>query len=589
MNLPPCCYNQKMAYCMTQDDGREWLCALRDIPSKSSEDSLATWLEIVDDINERNAIVGRKKKVGAGTRLMRSIAHRVSDQATTEVKFNTLLETYVNDILPLIEAASAELEEEEEEMEEEDQRIVVRINNFFCGLHSLVHYADLADKAALEAETTFFGTKEDIPALNATFRKAGESGAARTVREVCKATSRGGNEQSGVYDKAVTYFTPILKEEFDAQSLPFTPYLRNRFSILFHNCSAIYCLYDHLVEFYTFHQSNQLLQSVLFNLKQPQFIKGIRAIAILSKKIMAPFFNKIEDRSVDLSEMAAFYAKLLQFFEDASQDPSILLYGDSPFEDKYLRKDKWWDKVFKPDPRFDADTLTVLGVILPAMAVYTKRNFADYLPGGKHANIQKEDVKGVPKHNKLCERVFGMWDYAKRHSPNKSEIVIEAKLCFSFNNTAEWLNSLDDESKRQIIQQSRKETAAVEAKFKERQDILRQKAEEAMKRKQDEAHQKEQQRLAEVDALREKVNDLGGVWKTEAQVDEALAKVKRGARGGKGKLVEAVKTQIAYRRKVYRQKLTDSKLWNFSENGHIFTHEELTTRLKLIISQKALE
>merc|ERR1711911_323494 len=89
-----------------------------------------------------------------------------------------------------------------------------------------------------------------------------------------------------------------------------------------------------------------------------------------------------------------------------------------------VEKDKWWEKVFKPDSRFDADTLTVLGVILPAMAVYTKKNFSDYLPGGKYANIQREEVKGVPKHNKLCERVFGMWDYTKRHSPNKIELAL---------------------------------------------------------------------------------------------------------------------------------------------------------------------
>ena len=56
-----------MAYCMTQNDGREWLTALRDIPSKSAEDSLATWLEIVDDINERNKVVGKKKKIGVET------------------------------------------------------------------------------------------------------------------------------------------------------------------------------------------------------------------------------------------------------------------------------------------------------------------------------------------------------------------------------------------------------------------------------------------------------------------------------------------------------------------------------------------
>ena len=106
-----------------------------------------------------------------------------------------------------------------------------------------------------------------------------------------------------------------------------------------------------------------------------------------------------------------------------------------------------------------------------------------------------------------------------------------------------------------------------------------------MQRKIEEAQQKERKRLAEIDALTDKVNDLGGVWKTGEQVDNELGKVKKGARGGKGKQMEAVKVQISYRRKVYRQQLSDAKLWNYSENGHIFTLEELTSRLKSIVGE----
>ena len=106
-----------------------------------------------------------------------------------------------------------------------------------------------------------------------------------------------------------------------------------------------------------------------------------------------------------------------------------------------------------------------------------------------------------------------------------------------------------------------------------------------MEQKKNEAMKKERQRLAEIDSLTDKVKALGGLWKTGAQVDEELGKVKKGSRGGKGKLIEAIKVQLSYRRKVYRQQLSDAKLWSFSENGHIFTHEELTSRLKIIISE----
>ena len=97
---------------------------------------------------------------------------------------------------------------------------------------------------------------------------------------------------------------------------------------------------------------------------------------------------------------------------------------------------------------------------------------------------------------------------------------------------------------------------------------------------------KESQRVAELVELDNKVHLLGGVWKTVAEVDAGLAAVKQGARGGgKGKMVEALKTQINFRRKVLRQRLDDLKLWNFSENRHVFTVDELSERLKVIIAK----
>ena len=171
---------------MTSDEGKEWLNGLRDIPSKSARDTLEVWKEIVDDVNKRNEKKAKRKnngkdaKVGAGTKLMRTIGHTMSDKARTEVLFNTLIEAYINEILPALKEAEAE----EEDLDDDERAIVVRLNNFFCGLHSLVHYAEVADKTALAIEENHYGAKENIPILIPAFRQAGESGAARTVRQL---------------------------------------------------------------------------------------------------------------------------------------------------------------------------------------------------------------------------------------------------------------------------------------------------------------------------------------------------------------------------------------------------------------------
>ena len=107
-----------------------------------------------------------------------------------------------------------------------------------------------------------------------------------------------------------------------------------------------------------------------------------------------------------------------------------------------------------------------------------------------------------------------------------------------------------------------------------------------MAQKKAEKQQKAQQAVEEKEALTEKVTTLGGVWSNEAQVDEGLEKVKAGGRGGaKGKMTDALKTQMSFRRKVWGQKLADPKLWNVSENGRAFTVDELAGRLKRIIGE----
>ena len=33
----------------------------------------------------------------------------------------------------------------------------------------------------------------------------------------------------------------------------------------------------------------------------------------------------------------------------------------------------------------------------------------EYLPGGEFYELESDDVRGVPTHNKFCERMFGYW------------------------------------------------------------------------------------------------------------------------------------------------------------------------------------
>jgi hypothetical protein len=206
------------------------------LATKSSEDTLRVFKEVLQDIED----VCADDLSDAGKLILCSIQNTMSDHAATEVKFNKLLEIFINEVHELMRNSPGGLQGG-------DGVLVIKLSNYFCGIHSLVHYAECADKAGSEAEKGHFEGSA-APIFNPQFQVSGESGAARLVRTTCKALARGADEKSGIYAKAVPFLRPILKEKFSARSFPLTPYRGNRFNIMFHNASIIYCLHDPFIE-----------------------------------------------------------------------------------------------------------------------------------------------------------------------------------------------------------------------------------------------------------------------------------------------------------------------------------------------------
>ena len=98
--------------------------------------------------------------------------------------------------------------------------------------------------------------------------------------------------------------------------------------------------------------------------------------------------------------------------------------------------------------------------------------------------------------------------------------------------------------------------------------------------------QKEAKTAAEKAKLVEKVEEMGGVWWSGEEVDEKIQAIKAGSRGESiGKVREALKTQISYRRQILKQPVKDAADWNFSVNGRPSLPDELRQNLKNIIAQ----
>lgn len=96
------------------------------------------------------------------------------------------------------------------ELSDEDQRSAGSLLNFFCGLHSLVHFAEACNISVAEAEKGFFG--DSPPIFDKSFLQLKDAGSTRLIRTACKALSRGGNEKSGRFRDFSNFIDEFLRQ-----------------------------------------------------------------------------------------------------------------------------------------------------------------------------------------------------------------------------------------------------------------------------------------------------------------------------------------------------------------------------------------
>ena len=94
----------------------------------------------------------------AGKKLPSNIQNTMSDQAVTEFKWHELLALYRTEILPDVDEKWGSLSDEEKE-------VVSNLSSFFCGLHSLVQYAEVTQETFEELEKNLFAEKKGRAAI----------------------------------------------------------------------------------------------------------------------------------------------------------------------------------------------------------------------------------------------------------------------------------------------------------------------------------------------------------------------------------------------------------------------------------------
>ena len=124
------------------------------------------------------------QKIGktlAGEKQITSIKNTMSDGAATNIKFNSLLERYREEVLPMIASNWGHLAKEE-------RAAVAKINDHFCGLHLVLNLAEQCNSVLTEWEIVALdGDKHGAATLPGSSAHSTESGTLRLIRTACKA------------------------------------------------------------------------------------------------------------------------------------------------------------------------------------------------------------------------------------------------------------------------------------------------------------------------------------------------------------------------------------------------------------------
>jgi hypothetical protein len=559
-----------MGYETADSDGNFWVLGLREIETKSAGNTLNVLKEILYDLDSAS----KSDNNEISRDIVSHITATMSDRAATEIKFNEMLCTYRKEILPLAY-------ENYETFTQGEKDSIESLNNYFCGLHALVNYAETTQKCLLEVENNLFDNES--PIYDKSFKNSTEPGTCRLVRVASKAFGEGsgGDEKSGCQGPFRTYINDFLHEN-GLKSVPLKSFRGSRFNILFSNAASVYFLHEHMLSYLqNVGAENRLLKSVLFDLNVLEYVAGLKALGLISKLITSPLWCILEDRTVSMADMNAKYLELVTFLQDVSDNTESFMAGELQVFSEHVKKDREYEYIIKPS-KYDEACVGLLKVILAAICSLCKRLYKEHLPGGKLVGLDASKIKGVPKTSCFAESIFGQLDHFMRTKPRLKTLAAESFIMFANNRTLQWLNSKDENERDQLIKEASKSVKSLKQTYKARVHEIETNRRITIQEKIQKNENLERKRLQKQENSTKEIIHHG-LWQSENEVDNMIESYENATLK-----IEALKAQLKFRKEVLLQVPTEKKVFNvtksFDGKRKSLSVDELKTNLKALIT-----
>ena len=533
---------------------------LRHVFSGSAQNTMDTLLEILEDLD---VVRNKLSQSEVSSKIIAKIKNTMSDRHAANKLFFQILSDYREDILPDVVAGWQDMSSKEHDQ-------IIRMNNFFCGLHFLVALADAAEATLKLWESSFEDNSSDKQS----------SSTQRLIRTACKAFHARGSEQAG----CSTLFRTFLRHN-GIDRLPLAAFRGNRFNIIFYDAAGVYFLKSFMVEYLSQHHGtslNRLLQAVLTDLQSDTNIAGCKALGIIDKIVTGPFWRQLKTSTVSILDMSEAYTEMKEKFDDWGDDSHSVLENEATLFPEFTNADDPVAHCLFQSSDYDSMVQELLQLLFKSFSRTMQRMLMDHLPGGEFHNVTDpkliSETKSVPTTNVSSERDFAILDRLMSQKPNATYIALEAVLLYSHNKTASWLDSKPPEERERLIEAARSMTSHHRKVFRKRREDIESKRLNTIEEREREMKKKKAKELKTKEDLTLQIQKFG-LWTSYEDMEHGLSQI-----SSKKEKVDALKLQINFRRKVLGQVHADKSIFQFSHNRKPLSTEELSQNLSLLFS-----
>ena len=295
----------------------------------------------------------------------------------------------------------------------------------------------------------------------------------------------------------------------------------------------------------------------------------------------------LEDRSISIVDMNIKYNELVTYLESAAENIDLFMSGQMLLYGDKVKKDRLYDSLLIPRD-FDHSVYMFLDVILRAFVQLGRKLYKDQLPGGKLTELtpeRQDNLKGVPKTSCFAESVFGQLDNLMQTKPNLKTLAAESCIMFANNKTLDWLQSKQEEDKKDLMEKASKGVKELRAKFKVRLHEIEQNRRIAINEKVKKRQNAEREKIRKQEV---NTNDIikHGLWQSEMEIDNMLRSYEK-----ESEKVEVLKSQLRFRKEVLLQVPENKSSFNFSKSvdgkksRKSLNSAELSENLKALVRQ----